>query len=77
MRDQFPKIGEILVSERDQYLAAKIKDAPGQKIVAVLGAHMSPVLKRKSIKPRTSRVFPSFRPKAGGPGWPAGSFPPH
>jgi len=38
MRKQFPKIGEILISERDQYLANKIKNAPGKKIVAILGA---------------------------------------
>jgi pheromone shutdown-related protein TraB len=41
MRRKFPKIGEILISERDQYLAHKIKEASGQKIVAVLGgAHV-------------------------------------
>ena len=41
MRKQFPKIGDILISERDQYLASKIKEAPGEKIVAVLGgAHV-------------------------------------
>ena len=37
MRKQFPKIGDILISERDQHLAAKIREAPGQKVVAVLG----------------------------------------
>lgn len=41
MRKEFPKIGDILVSERDQFLAAKIKTAPGKKVVAVLGgAHV-------------------------------------
>lgn len=41
VRKQFPKIGEILISERDQYLANKIKNAPGKKIVAILGkAHL-------------------------------------
>jgi len=35
---KFPKITEVLVDERDKYLAAKIKQAPGQKIVAILGA---------------------------------------
>lgn len=45
MRRQFPKIGDILISERDQHLAAKIKDAPGNKIVAVLGgAHVPGVM---------------------------------
>lgn len=41
MKKEFPKIGDILVSERDQFLAAKIKTAPGKKVVAVLGgAHV-------------------------------------
>ncbi|MHA7138913.1 TraB/GumN family protein [Rossellomorea arthrocnemi] len=34
----FPKLKIPLIDERDQYLAQKIKDAPGKKIVAVLGA---------------------------------------
>lgn len=41
VKGEFPKIGEILISERDQYLAYKIKEAPGPKVVAVLGgAHV-------------------------------------
>ncbi len=44
VRKQFPKIGNILISERDQFLASKIKDAPGKKIVAILGgAHVTGV----------------------------------
>lgn len=38
LKEDFPKIGDILLSERDQYLANKIKNAPGKKVVAVLGA---------------------------------------
>jgi pheromone shutdown-related protein TraB len=34
----FPRLKVPLIDERDQYLAQKIKEAPGQKIVAVLGA---------------------------------------
>lgn len=34
----FPRLKEPLIDERDQYLAQKIKDAPGRKVVAVLGA---------------------------------------
>jgi len=36
--ESFPKLKTPLIDERDQYLAQKIKDAPGKKIVAVLGA---------------------------------------
>ena len=47
MRKQFPKIGQILISERDQYLAAKIKEAPGKKVVAVLGGAHVPGIKKE------------------------------
>jgi pheromone shutdown-related protein TraB len=33
-----PVLKDILIDERDQYLADKIKNAPGKKIVAVVGA---------------------------------------
>jgi pheromone shutdown-related protein TraB len=33
-----PTIRKTLIDERDQYLAAKIRSAPGQRIVAVVGA---------------------------------------
>ena len=35
---EFPNITEVLVDERDKYLAHKIKNAPGKNIVAILGA---------------------------------------
>jgi len=38
MQDEVPTIVRVLIHERDQYLANKIKNAPGKKIVAVLGA---------------------------------------
>ena len=34
----FPQIKSIVIDERDQYLAQKIKNAPGEKVVAVVGA---------------------------------------
>lgn len=41
VREKFPKVGEILISERDWFLASKIREAPGSKVVAVLGgAHV-------------------------------------
>lgn len=44
MKETFPKIGDILLCERDQHLANKIKNAPGKKVVAVLGgAHVAGV----------------------------------
>lgn len=34
----FPVVSRIIIDERDQYLAQKIREAPGEKIVAVVGA---------------------------------------
>ncbi len=45
MRKSFPKIGDILIGERDQYLSHQIKNAPGDKVVAILGgAHVPGIL---------------------------------
>ncbi|MCL2842599.1 MAG: TraB/GumN family protein [Oscillospiraceae bacterium] len=43
--EEFPRIKQVLIDERDQYLANKIKNAPGQKVLAVLGgAHVPGVM---------------------------------
>ena len=41
-----PVLKEILIDERDQYLAHKIRNAPGKKIVAVVGAGHVPGVKK-------------------------------
>jgi pheromone shutdown-related protein TraB len=41
-----PSIRKTLIDERDQYLAAKIRSAPGNKIVAVVGAGHVPGIQR-------------------------------
>jgi pheromone shutdown-related protein TraB len=44
---EFPSIKTVLIDERDTYLAQKIRDAPGEKIVAVVGAgHRAGVRKK-------------------------------
>ncbi len=40
-----PAVREILIDERDRYLAQRIKTAPGKKIVAVVGAGHAPGIK--------------------------------
>jgi len=40
-----PVIKEILIDERDKYLAQKIKSTPGEKIIAVVGAGHVPGIK--------------------------------
>jgi pheromone shutdown-related protein TraB len=41
-----PVLREILIDERDKYLAQKIKTAPGEKIVAVVGAGHAPGIQK-------------------------------
>lgn len=64
IRKQYPKIGEILISERDMYLAAKIKEATGQKIVAVLGsAHVAGV-KEEIFREQDKESLATVPPKS-------------
>jgi pheromone shutdown-related protein TraB len=46
----FPKLKIPLIDERDQYLSEKIKQAPGPKVVAVLGAAHIPGIKEEIKK---------------------------
>ncbi|WP_391205913.1 TraB/GumN family protein [Psychrobacillus sp. L4] len=48
--ESFPKLKTPLIDERDQYLAQKIKDAPGKKVVAVLGAAHVPGITKEIHK---------------------------
>ena len=50
MGKSFPGIKKYLLDERDQYLANKIKNASGNKIVAVLGAAHVPGVKKEIFK---------------------------
>ncbi len=43
---ELPEVRSILIDERDRYLAAKIRSAPGKKIVAVVGAGHAPGIRR-------------------------------
>ncbi|SET18216.1 pheromone shutdown-related protein TraB [Salinibacillus kushneri] len=64
--EYFPKLKKPLIDERDQYLSQRIKDAPGNKVVAVLGAahvpgitrelHKEHDLERLSERPPKSKV---------------------
>jgi pheromone shutdown-related protein TraB len=46
VKKNHPIIEKVLIDERDQYLYEKIKTAPGQKIVAVVGAGHVPGIKK-------------------------------
>ena len=45
--ESFPRLKTPLIDERDQYLGQKIKEAPGDKVVAVLGAAHVPGIKKQ------------------------------
>lgn len=64
MRKQFPIIGEILLSERDQYLAYKIKNAPGKKVVAVLGGAHVPGVKKEIYQYQDIAAISALPPKS-------------
>ncbi len=46
VKETHPIIEKSLIDERDQFLAEKIRTAPGEKIVAVVGAAHAPGIKR-------------------------------
>ncbi|MDF2801679.1 MAG: TraB family protein [Anaerocolumna sp.] len=64
MKDEFPQIGEILIHERDQYLATKIREAPGKKIVAVLGGAHVPGIKKEIFKEQNIEEISVVPPKS-------------
>jgi pheromone shutdown-related protein TraB len=44
--EAFPEVRRTLIDERDQYLAEKIASAPGNTVVAIIGAGHTPGIKR-------------------------------
>lgn len=58
-----PELREILIDERDAYLAHKIKTAPGKKIVAVVGAGHVPGIKSKWDEKPDIDALESLPPK--------------
>lgn len=73
--EAFPQLKRPLIDERDQYLSQKIKNAPGEKIVAVLGAAHVPGIKEEiyhdhdlaslsqlPVKSRRPRILPWLIP---------------
>jgi len=59
-----PEIRRILIDERDQYLAYKIRTAPGEKIVAVVGAGHVPGIQRYWEEPINMDTLEEMPPKS-------------
>ncbi len=64
LKKEFPKVGQILISERDQFLAAKIKTAPGKKVVAILGGGHVPGIKKELFEDRDIESISTVPPKS-------------
>src|SRR5699024_8962064 len=70
--ESFPRLKTPLIDERDQYLAEKIKQADGNKIVAVLGAAHVPGIKKEIRKEQDLDRLTERPPKSKVPkiiGW--------
>ncbi|MFD1066719.1 TraB/GumN family protein [Oceanobacillus locisalsi] len=70
--DYFPDLKKPLIDERDQYLSQKIKDAPGNKVVAILGAAHVPGITKEIEKEQDLDKLTRRPPKAKWPkvvGW--------
>ena len=61
--ESFPEIRRILIDERDQYLAHKIRNAPGKRIVAVVGAGHVPGVQRYWEKPVDTDMLDQMPPR--------------
>lgn len=48
--DVMPEVKSVLVDERDVYMAQKIREAPGKRIVAVIGAAHKPGIMRHMVQ---------------------------
>lgn len=70
--EHFPRLKKPLIDERDQYLAQKIKDAQGEKIVAVVGAAHVPGIMKEIHREHDLAQLTKRPPKAKWPkvvGW--------
>lgn len=70
--EHFPRLKRPLIDERDQYLSQKIKNAPGNKIVAVLGAAHVPGITKQIQKEHDLKKISKIPPKSKVPkiiGW--------
>ena len=63
----FPRLKTPLIDERDQYLAEKIRNAPGEKVVAVLGAAHVPGITKEIHKEHDLRKLTAVPPKSPAP----------
>jgi len=61
--ETLPELRHILIDERDQYLTYKIRNAPGKRIVAVVGAGHVPGIQKYWIEPVDLEALEKIPPK--------------
>lgn len=69
---EFPRLKGPLIDERDQYLAQRIKEASGNKVVAVVGAAHVPGILREIHEEQDLQALTQIPPKSRVPaiiGW--------
>lgn len=63
VEDELPQVGQVLIHERDQFLSQKIKNAPGKKVVAVLGGAHVPGVSEEIYKDIDIEPLTTLPPK--------------
>jgi pheromone shutdown-related protein TraB len=66
LAEMFPALKRTLIDERDMYLAEKIRTAPGQKVIAVLGAGHLPGVSREIEKDHDLKALEVIPEKTAG-----------
>lgn len=64
MGKDYPQIAATLLHERDKYLAYNIKNAPGNKVVAILGAAHTPGVEEEVFKDQDIEELDKVPPKS-------------
>lgn len=64
MGKDYPQIAATLLHERDKYLAYNIKNAPGNKVVAILGAAHTPGVEEEVFKEQDIEELDKVPPKS-------------
>lgn len=64
MGKDYPQIAATLLHERDKYLAYNIKNAPGDKVIAILGAAHTPGVEEEVFKEQNVEELNKIPPKS-------------
>ena len=64
MGKDYPQIAATLLHERDKYLAYNIKNAPGDKVIAILGAAHTPGVEDEVFKEQNIEELNKIPPKS-------------